>query len=95
MSTGTSVTSAALIELQNELKALSAALADLYQTLNSDMGALAQSWCDTKFEEFQENFRSRQELIASLSEKYASWADSYLPPRIEHAIRHEQVNTGI
>lgn len=95
MSQGTAVSSSALTELQNELKALSQALADLYETLNSDMGVLAQSWCDTKFDEFQENFRSRQEMLASLSEKYKSWADGYLPPRIEHAIKHEQGNTDI
>jgi len=95
MNEGTSVSSAALIELQNELRALSQSLADLYETLNSDMGALAQSWCDTKFDEFQENFRSRQEMLAALSEKYKSWADSYLPPRIELAIKHETGNAGI
>lgn len=91
----TFVSSASLIELQSELKALSQSMQDLYETLNSDMGILAQSWGDTKFEEFQENFRSRQELLASLSEKYNSWAMSYLPPRIELAIKHEQANTGI
>ncbi len=91
----THVTSAALITLQNELTALSNAMQDLYETLNSDMGILAQSWNDTKFEEFQENFRSRQELLATLAEKYKDWATHYLPPRIEHALQHEQANTGI
>jgi uncharacterized protein YukE len=95
MSTGTYVSSAALIDLQQELKALSAALMDLYTTLNGDMGRLAQSWCDTKFEEFQEAFRSRQELIAALAGKYAGWADSYLPPRIEYALNHEGAQADI
>lgn len=87
---GTFVSSAALIELQSELNALSEAMAELYEALNGDMGKLAQGWTDEKFGEFQENFRSRQEMIASLSEKYKQWANGYLPPRIELAIKHEK-----
>ena len=95
MGTNAYVSSRALIDLQNELKALSAALQGLYETLNSDIARLADSWVDQQFENFGNEFRSRQELIMEIAEKYNNWANQYLPPRIELAIKYETGSTTI
>lgn len=92
---GSHASSRSLRELQSELIALSNTLRELYETLNSDMARLSDSWVDQQFENFGEEFRSRQELIMSLSEKYDQWANQYLPPRIELAEKHERLSAGI
>lgn len=92
---GAHASSRSLIELQSELNALSAALRDLYETLNSDIARLSDSWVDQQFENFGNEFRSRQELIAELAEKYNTWANKYLPPRIEMAEKYESLGAGI
>lgn len=92
---GAHVSARSLTELQSELNALSTALEDLYNTLNSDIARLSDSWVDQQFENFGNEFRSRQELIHELSEKYREWANVYLTPRIEMAKKHEGLFAGI
>lgn len=92
---GAYASSRSLIELQGELNALSAALKKLYETLNSDIARLSDSWVDQQFENFGNEFRSRQEAIVELSEKYSQWANKYLPPRIELAKKYEGLSAGI
>lgn len=89
------VSSRSLIELQSELNALSTALKDLYEALESDIARLSDSWVDQQFENFGNEFRSRQEAIMELSDKYNQWANKYLPPRIELAIGYEKGVAGI
>lgn len=89
------VSSRSLLELQSELNALSEVLRDLYEGLNSDIARLADSWLDQQFENFGNEFRSRQEAISALAEKYDNWANKYLPPRIELAIEYEKKGFGI
>lgn len=84
-----------LEELQGELIALSTALRDLYETLNSDIARLSDSWVDQQFENFGNEFRSRQEAIVELADKYTQWANRYLPPRIELAKKYEGSAAGI
>lgn len=95
MATVAYVSSRSLIELQSELNALSTALKDLYEALESDIARLSDSWVDQQFENFGNEFRSRQEAIMELSDKYDQWANKYLPPRIELAIKYEQGVPGI
>lgn len=92
---GAYASSRSLIELQNELNALSTALNDLYEALNSDIARLSDSWVDQQFENFGNEFRSRQELISELAGKYNDWANKYLPPRIEMAEKYEGLSAGI
>lgn len=95
MATVAYVSSRSLIELQSELNALSTALKDLYEALESDIARLSDSWVDQQFENFGNEFRSRQEAIMELSDKYSQWANKYLPPRIERAIEYEKSVLGI
>lgn len=89
------VSSRSLIELQGELNALSTSLRDLYETLESDIARVADSWVDQQFENFGNEFRSRKEAIMELSDKYSQWANKYLPPRIELAQKYEGSSTSI
>lgn len=77
------VTVEALEKLQSELKMLSEKLMDCYQTLNSEIYELRQDWLDSKFDEFEEAFKSRKEKIREISDRYLDFADNYLPPRID------------
>lgn len=92
---GAFASSRSLEELQGELIALSTALRDLYETLNSDIARLSDSWVDQQFENFGNEFRSRQEAIVELADKYSQWANRYLPPRIELAKKYEGSAAGI
>lgn len=92
---GAYATSRSLIELQSELNALSTALRDLYDALESDIARVSESWVDQQFEEFGNEFRSRKEAIMELSDKYSQWANKYLPLRIELALKYEGSNAGI
>ena len=88
----TEVTSQSLIELQGELRSMSAILGELYDVLWGNLKALGE---DEKMEEFSDEFKGCRETIIELSEKYKQWADTYLPPRIEEVIRYEKASTGI
>lgn len=92
---GAYASSRSLIELQSELNSLSEILQDLYNALESDIARVSDSWVDQKFEEFGNEFKSRKELIMELSGKYREWANKYLPPRIELAIKYENNSAGI
>lgn len=87
---GAEVSSKALIELQASLISLSKDLKELYDVLCNNMSALSEDWRDEKYNEFEEGFRPSKELILELSEKYAEWANQYLPPRIEAIIEIEK-----
>ncbi|MGN0224740.1 MAG: hypothetical protein ACI4A7_01470 [Prevotella sp.] len=92
---GSYASSRSLIELQSELNALSTALKDLYEALESGIARLSDSWVDQQFENFGNEFRSRQEALMELSYKYSQWANKYLPPRIELAEKYEKGMAGI
>ena len=72
-----------LKELQNELISMSNNLNDLYDMINTALSTVNAHWSDSKFEEFEEEFRSSKELIAELSEKYEKWAKEYIQQRID------------
>ena len=89
------VSSEALINLQGDLNNLSDKLQDLYDVLNTAISSLNEDWRDSKFDEFEEEFRSSKETIIELSEKYREWANQYLPPRIEVILEAENAKMGI
>ncbi len=91
----TYVSSKALIDLQTELKQLSQNLNDVYDLINQNVSTVHAAWMDEKFDDFHDNFRPCNELILELSEKYDDWANNYLPPRIELALKYEKATTGI
>ena len=69
--------------LQNELISMSKNLNDLYDMLNTALSTVNEHWSDSKFEEFNEEFRSSKELIDELSQKYENWAKDYIQKRID------------
>jgi len=80
-----------LKELQNELISMSENLNDLYDMINTALSTVNVHWSDSKFEEFEEEFRSSKELINELSQKYENWAKNYIQERIDVLIKTEGV----
>lgn len=89
------VSSKSLIELQSNLRKLSDRLKETYETLKNNEAELGESWLDDKFAEFEDDFKSSRELISELSEKYLHWANNYLPPYIELAIKYENAQVSL
>ena len=88
----TAITSVeSLKELQNELISMSENLNDLYDMINTALSTVNVHWSDSKFEEFEEEFRSSKELINELSQKYENWAKNYIQDRIDVLIKTEGV----
>ena len=88
----TAITSVeSLKELQNELIGMSENLNDLYDMINTALSTVNEHWSDSKFEEFEEEFRSSKELINELSQKYENWAKNYIQERIDVLIKTEGV----
>lgn len=79
--TNTSVES--LKALQDELVSMSQSLSDLYDMITTALSTVNEHWSDSKFEEFEEEFRSSKELIDELSKKYEDWAKNYIQQRID------------
>lgn len=88
----TYVSSKSLIALQDDLKKLSEELNETYDLLMQNEKQVGEQWQDSKFDEFEEEFSKKRELISELSEKYKGWADNYLPPIIELAKEYEKLN---
>lgn len=80
-----------LKELQNELISMSENMNDLYDMINTALSTVNVHWSDSKFEEFEEEFRSSKELINELSQKYENWAKNYIQERIDVLIKTEGV----
>ena len=86
-----------LIVLQGELKNLSEELNETYDLLmqNEKVGEQWQVLLqDSKFDEFEEEFSKKRELISELSKKYKDWADNYLPPYLKVRIIYNNGLTG-
>ena len=80
----TAITSVESLEkLKNELISMSEKLNDLYDMINTALSTVNEHWSDSKFEEFEEEFRSSKELIDELSKKYEEWAKNYIQQRID------------
>ena len=86
-----------LIVLQGELKNLSEELNETYDLLmqNEKVGEQWQVLLqDSKFDDFEEEFSKKRELISELSKKYKDWADNYLPPYLQVRIIYNNGLTG-
>lgn len=77
------VSSKSLEELQGNLNKLSENLEDCFDILNADTSALSERWRDQMFEDFEEEFKKRREMIKEFAERYHEWAAIRLPPVIE------------
>lgn len=91
----TEVNSEALHTLQDELRAMSNILNDLYETLWGNLNILGEEWTDNKWEEFSEEFKEDREKVVELSDKYKEWADKYIQRKIEEVEDFLGTNTGI
>ncbi len=80
-----------LEELQKELISMSENLNDLYDMINTALSTVNEHWSDSKFEEFDEEFRSSKDLIDELSKKYEEWAKSYIQQRIDVLLKIDGV----
>lgn len=87
--------SKSLKALQDDLKKLSEELNETYELLLSNEKEVGESWQDNKFDEFEDEFSKKRELLSELSEKYKGWADNYLPKYIDAAIIHEGGNVTL
>ena len=88
------VSSKQLKVLQAELKRLSVNILETYDTISFEIKGLAEKWCDDKYDEFQQEFKSCKEEIREIAERYEQWANSYLPPRIEQVEKIENRSMG-
>ncbi len=93
--THTEVNSEGLHTLQDELRALSGTLNDLYDTLWGDLNILGEEWTDEKWDEFSEAFKDDREKIIELADKYKDWADNYIQRKIEQVEDFGNTNAGI
>ena len=91
----TEVNSEALHTLQDELRAMSNTLNDLYETLWGNLNILGEEWTDNKWEEFSEEFKEDREKVVELADKYKDWADKYIQRKIEEVEDFLGTNTGI
>ena len=57
------------------------------------MRMTGQNWRDSKFMEFEREFRKYQDEIQTISEEYKAWALNYLQEEIEHV--GDFVNTHV
>ena len=89
-----SVSSEGLIKLQDELKILSKALMETYDSLCSGLKNLSEDWQDDMFEEFNNEFKDSKEEIREIAEKYETWATTYLQQRIEATKEVEYLSMG-
>ena len=80
----TAITSIEELEkLQSELISISKKLDNLYDMINTSLSTVNAYWSDSKYDEFEEEFRSSKELINELSGKYEEWAKKYIQERID------------
>lgn len=80
----TAITSIKELEkLQSELISISQKLDNLYDMINTSLSTVNAYWSDSKYDEFEEEFRSSKELINELSGKYEEWAKKYIQERID------------
>lgn len=73
-----------LEDFQHNLLQLSAVLEDYYKLVSTTLRVTAQNWRDSKFDEFERDFRRYKEEINSISEDYRQWANGYLQNTIDN-----------
>lgn len=76
------VSSAALIELKEELNKLSKCLHETYDSMNADLSHVEGFWRDSKYEEFRNNYTPQINACENISVRYNEWCTKVLDPKI-------------
>ena len=84
-----------LEDFQHNLLQLSAVLEDYYKLVSTTLRVTAQNWCDSKFDEFERDFRRYKEEINSISEDYRQWANGHLQNTIDNIADFAGTNSRI
>lgn len=92
MSSNAVTSSAALIELQNDLTQLSASLHIIFDLMNTDMKQVGAAWQDGKYEEFVNGYRPQINKCEEISVRYSEWCKKVLAPTIENVIAVENTD---
>lgn len=72
-----------LEDFKHNLLKLSAVLEDYYKLVGTTLRLISQNWRDSKFDEFERDFRRYKEEINSISNDYRQWANGYLQETID------------
>ena len=86
--------SAALTDLQNNLKKLSAQLHDISTMMNTDMTKIGDVWQDSKYQEFMEAYKPQIQNCQHISERYDGWCTNVLQPTIDNVIEVEKTDVS-
>jgi hypothetical protein len=90
MEDGAYVSSYELTNLRDKILKLSKTLDECYETITRQTNTLGNTWRDSKYELFVEDFRASKEKIRSISEDYEKWAKGYLTKHIELCLIYEK-----
>ena len=83
-----------LQELQNKLLRLADILKRCYNELTAGRKAMSENWKDAKFDEFYSQFKSSEEKINTIAERYKYWASGPLQLEIDDIIEYEKFRFG-
>jgi len=86
---GAYVSSEQLSEFRDKVLKLSKTLVECHETLTRQLSTLGNTWRDTKYEQFAEDFKSSKEKILLIGEQYEQWAKGYLTNHIEICLEYE------
>lgn len=88
--------SSSLKTLQSSLLSLSDKLNQTYNFLKTCERRLGETWKDSKFREFDQEFAKSRDIINQLAEKYKEeWANKTLTPIIQAAEEYENERTTL
>lgn len=82
-----------LQDFQSKILKLSSVLRQYHELVMHTMRMTGQNWRDSKFMEFEREFRKYQDEIQTISEEYKAWALNYLQKEIEHV--SDFINTHV
>lgn len=72
-----------LEDFQSKILKLSNVLKQYHELVMYTMKMTGQNWRDSKFVEFEREFRRYQDEITTISEEYKTWARGYLQEEID------------
>jgi uncharacterized protein YukE len=86
--------SAALIELKNDLTQLSKALHVIYDLMNADMRQLGDTWQDGKYQEFVQGYQPQIQKCEEIANRYADGCARVLEPTIQNVVVVEKADVS-
>ena len=81
--------SAALIDLENDLTQLSKALHVIYDLMNADMRQVGEAWQDSKYQEFVQGYQPKIQKCEEIANRYTEWCAKVLEPTIQNVVAVE------